>query len=256
MIKSEVLVIIRRLYYSTWLMFIVVIINLLDFNNLTADNEFGIPHFIWLIFITFVVGIIVAIILDILIISGHGIQEISFGLAKISRVEIKENIEEQKTNIDNLVNIIEAEYKTIQSIEEYIKNKGIEEHLINDFNSFSYIDELMDIVKYYYDLLNIQKNVSYIYLEEDHVEKILNEKYKIKEKLICYIINELNNNKSYVIKQFSSYYLFIPYRLFTNEKIVIIIDSNEATYELEQRVILNILKVFENDLINLIYELN
>lgn len=256
MIKNEILVVIRRMYYSLWLIIIVLVINSIDIDKLKVDNMFGIPQLIWVIFSIFVVGMITAIILDILIISGNDIKEISFGFAKLSRGEIKENIEEQRNNIDNLVNLIESEYKTIQNIEEYIRNRKIEELIITDFEHFSYFDELISIVTYFYDLLNISKTVSYITLNDNVIETTLKEKYRIIDKKIDLVIHEVNHNNSCIIKQYSSYLLFIPYYLFTNDKIVIIIESNKVTYELEQRFILNILKIYENYIIDLIYELH
>ena len=130
---SKNIKIIRRIYYSIWLFIAAVIINIIDVKKLEINNSFGIPKVIWMVFLVFIASMVTAVILDILIISASGLKEVSLGWAKISKDEVQANIEEQKNNMDKILDKIESEYEVIQNFEEYIQRQCIRKKLEQDF---------------------------------------------------------------------------------------------------------------------------
>ncbi len=247
-ITDELMIFIRRIYYSLCVLLIVLIIISIEPSYDISTNPLGIPSTYWLILLTFIVGILIAIIFDFLIISASGIKEISFGWAKVTKAEIKSNIKEQVNNINYITQLIDAEYEVIQSIEEYLISQKIVEKVSEIFDDFPYEDELVAFIDYFYQHCEKIKRVKYIHINEQYKHDIKKE-YKFSQSTIKIIEKSIKLNKSSLIKE-KNYNLFFPYKLFSNEMILIIVQSNEVIYEIEQRFILNLLKIFENYLVN------
>lgn len=248
-ITEEKMTFIRRFYYSIWVLFIVLIIISIEPSNEKMSNPLGISNTFWFIILTFIVGILIAVIFDFLIISASGIKEISFGWAKVTKEEIKNNIKEQVDNINYITQLIDAEYEVIQSIEQYINNQQIDKKISDSFHDFPYEDELISFIDYFYQHSEAVKRVLYIHIDNEQYKSNLKKEYKFSQSTIKTIDKNIKQNKSTLIKE-KCFNLFIPYMLFTNELILIIIQSNEVIFELEQRFILNLLKIFENYLTN------
>ena len=102
-----------------------------------------------MVFLVFIASMVTAVILDILIISASGLKEVSLGWAKISKDEVQANIEEQKNNMDKILDKIESEYEVIQNFEEYIQRQCIRKKLEQDFEHFNCMDleEIVNKIK-------------------------------------------------------------------------------------------------------------
>lgn len=242
---------IKRIYYSIWLFVAVIIINIIDIKNFNISNNLGIPKIIWMIFLVFVACMLVAIILDVLIISASGFKEITLGWAKISKDEVEANIEEQKNNIDKLVDKIEAEYEVIQNFEEYIKKQQIREKLESNFDEFHWPDEFKELAQYYCNFQNSNIKVSYLKINDD-LNRELKLTYNLTDTNINNIKKDIKDNKSTIVQQ-KNQLLFIPYKpVYYNDDIVIILKGKEYIFEVEQRFIVNLFKIFENYITDII----
>lgn len=242
---SKNIKIIRRIYYSIWLFIAAVIINIIDVKKLEINNSFGIPKVIWMVFLVFIASMVTAVILDILIISASGLKEVSLGWAKISKDEVQANIEEQKNNMDKILDKIESEYEVIQNFEEYIQRQCIRKKLEQDFEHFNWPEEFKELTQYYCNFQSSNIKVAYLIMD-DLFNRELKLTYNLTDTNINTVIKDINENKSTIVAQ--RYQLvFIPYTpVYYNKKIVIILKGREYIFEVEQRFIVNLFKIFEN----------
>ena len=197
---SKNIKIIRRIYYSIWLFIAAVIINIIDVKKLEINNSFGIPKVIWMVFLVFIASMVTAVILDILIISASGLKEVSLGWAKISKDEVQANIEEQKNNMDKILDKIESEYEVIQNFEEYIQRQCIRKKLEQDFEHFNWPEEFKELTQYYCNFQSSNIKVAYLIMD-DLFNRELKLTYNLTDTNINTVIKDINENKSTIVAQ-------------------------------------------------------
>ena len=184
-------------------------------------------------------------LLDILIISASGLKEVSLGWAKISKDEVQANIEEQKNNMDKILDKIESEYEVIQNFEEYVQRQCIRKKLEQDFEHFNWPEEFKELTQYYCNFQSSNIKVAYLIMD-DLFNRELKLTYNLTDTNINTVIKDINENKSTIVAQ-RYQLLFIPYTpVYYNKKIVIILKGREYIFEVEQRFIVNLFKIFEN----------
>lgn len=245
-VEEKQLVKFKRFYYSIWLFAIVITIKLIDINKITIVNTFGIPQVFWVVFFVFIIGVTVAVLLDMLIISGNGIKEITLGWAKISRAEIKQNIEVQRVNIDKLIEKIKAEYEVIQGFEGYMAEKKVADRLRTSHQTFHWASEIADLIDYYCSQQLTIINVYYYEYDSPSLENTLKSSLNLTEENIRLVKRTVEKNQTIPIRQRENM-LFIPYTpVYYGKKILYVLKGKDHVFEIEQRLILNIIKMFEN----------
>ena len=246
-ISEKSMVKIKRFYYTLCLFGIIWIINKIDLSKITVANTFGIPQNIWVIFFIFIIGIAVSIVLNMLIISSTDIKEITLGWAKISKEEIKHNIEEQKLYVERLIDKIEAEHEVIQNFEKYLMDNRIEDKLRTDYTHFLWEEEFKCLIQFYCKHQNTNIDVYVLNNNDTDFELNLEVTFNMTSTNISTIKNNIQSNKSTPIVQKKSF-LFIPYKpvYYSNTIIIVLKGKPEFVFDIEQRFILNIIKSFEN----------
>lgn len=119
-IKSNLLFKIKRFYYALWFLLYAIMINHLNYDVFPEKEIFGLPVIIGLPLVLFIVGMIVAVLIDTFIISGTGFKEFSIFGAKFIKAEALENIEIQTKYVQLLSKKIEAEHICLQQLENYM----------------------------------------------------------------------------------------------------------------------------------------
>ena len=148
-------------------------------------------------------------------------------------------------NMDKILDKIESEYEVIQNFEEYIQRQCIRKKLEQDFEYFNWPEEFKELTQYYCNFQSSNIKVAYLIMD-DLFNRELKLTYNLTDTNINTVIKDINENKSTIVAQ-RYQLLFIPYTpVYYNKKIVIILKGREYIFEVEQRFIVNLFKIFEN----------
>ena len=101
------------------------------------------------------------------------------------------------------------------------------------------------MTQYYCNFQSSNIKVAYLIMD-DLFNRELKLTYTLTDTNINTVIKDINENKSTIVAQ-RYQLLFIPYTpVYYNKKIVIILKGREYIFEVEQRFIVNLFKIFEN----------
>lgn len=228
----------RKLYFLFWIAETVVVTSFIGFSRPTS------------ITITAAIFILIAIVLYILVVNNRDIQDFTLHKSKISISEIKNNLEAQNMNVEALMEKIEAEYKSIQYMETYLEEREIATKLEQNHDEFFWKEEFKALLRYYYCFQN--SNITVEVLNASDLDVDVN--FKLSDLDLQEIYSNIVKEKSTLIVEDMNCTLVIPYLpvFYKNKLVIILKGNNKSLFEIEQRLILNIIKTFENSITNII----
>jgi hypothetical protein len=246
--KQEFATKVKRIYFVVTLFIALCAVPSIGLESIKSigENKLGIPNIFY-----FILWIIVCLALVYMVfMSSINLSEISFGGTKITllKEQIKEGMEAEKDNYLQTSDMIMAEHTLLQKhLDNYIK--FIEKKIVRgERNFYFYLQHLLDK---YFSLREKIEISAKIY----EFNSSLKEECLLKEREFRTLNNLFNDDKIWFAHNIY-YYMFIPYfSSLYGQKKIIVLKSNSGLMKEEGQVVLNILKILENNVAAILYDI-
>lgn len=235
---------VRKFFFAYFFMASVGLIPELGLTGLAnaGSNKFGLDKSVFLILLIFT-G---AVLYYIFVISDFDITEISIGNTKMSVIKdkIEKEIDNQFGLYDSFVEKIKAEHQIIQNMGDYCEAIRIR---VNETDSFDIADEFRRILMEYVRLQSENYGIGVISSLDDRIRA----DYGLKTSEFGSLACKMSDNGCFLHEK-GSYFLFFPYS-FETATLYIVIESKMQILHEERYLILNILKVLEENVLAMFY---
>ena len=235
---------IKKFYYCFWFAVYTFYINRIDFSYFNQDTVLALPVEIGVPLAIFLVGTLLAVLIDSFIVSGTGFIEFSLLGAKFVRSEISTNFELQNQQLELLVSKLAAENAIITNFDEYMKCKV--DISAKVMNGIDFAREYKELIKEYLSYQPNHNNVDVDIIPIAHKEKFdFKSKYDISYWDFKMVEKSLDSMNPVLIEK-PNPILFIPFHSVRgyHRDIVVILSSKSPLILQESYIISNLLTSF------------
>ncbi|WP_343001815.1 hypothetical protein [Intestinibacter bartlettii] len=245
---------IRRFYYSFIFLVTIIVLKNVDLSWISEDKGlFQLSGNAWAIIIFLTITVIVALIIDMWIISGDTFQEFSFLSAKLVKSDTKIALKNLETSVSLLEKNIKALYDSNRNIEELFTNDEIIKQIKN--NSFNLIENFEDILVKYYkkSQLNVTVDINLVNDIQDELEaeiKKYNTSCNLNYRNIKWIKRNLKELENVSFTKNDCMIMFSTYRfkkIYDDKILLVVIKSQkkEIFSTFDDYIISNLLELYE-----------
>ncbi|URZ04104.1 hypothetical protein [Clostridium felsineum] len=247
--SDETVSLFKKIYYIIWILAYIILVNHVELNKIPIKDSFGVPYNIWTLIIIFIIFLIVAYLLDIFILFGNGFKELSIFGAKFVKEETKEILDNQHKYLNLLIDKTKAENKILTGLKEYMNEENFKDKIIN--GKFYALNELDKIIMQYYNSQNIDVRVESVFIKDKKIDSSLICENKLTRMESLELKRYYKNSTSYFLEKKDESILFVPYtsQIYDNDILMIIKTDNNLMFE-EQYMILNIITIYEINILN------
>ncbi|URZ05968.1 hypothetical protein [Clostridium felsineum] len=247
--SDEIISLFKKIYYIIWILAYIILVNHVELNKISIKDSFGVPYNIWTLIIIFIIFLVLAYLLDIFILFGNGFKELSIFGAKFVKEETKEILDNQHKYLNLLIDKIKAENKIITGLKEYMNEENFKDKIIN--GKFYALNELDKIIMQYYNSQNIDVRVESVFIKDKKIDNSLICENKLTRIESLELKRYYKNSTSYFLEKKDESILFVPYtsQIYDNDILMIIKTDNNLMFE-EQYMILNIITIYEINILN------
>ncbi|URZ15488.1 hypothetical protein [Clostridium felsineum] len=255
--SDETVSLFKKIYYIIWILAYIILVNHVELNKISIKDSFGVPYNMWTLIIIFIIFLMVAYLLDIFILFGNGFKELSIFGAKFVK-EDREAITIQQKNTQLFLKKTQAANTILIGLRKYIKENDFSGQIIK--GKFHIIQELVKIIKKYYEIQYLGANVNVITVNnaKEDIEK-LSSNYNIDFVKRAELKRHYKHSNSYIIEQNNRNVLFIPYTsdIYVNEdrdnkSMLVVIEAEKDLMLEEQYTIMSIITLYEAEILEII----